>query len=73
MQYTQLGQTETLRQNAYRSLFEHQMGDDLISDIRCATNKGLVLGNDRFKDEVEFLTKSRVRPAKMGRPSLSDR
>lgn len=73
LQYTQLGQTKTLRQNAYRSLFEHQIGGDLISDIRCATNKGLVLGNDRFKDEVEFLTKRRVRPAKMGRPSLSDR
>ena len=31
-------------------------------------NKGLALGSDRFKDEIETNFKRRVRSAKMGRP-----
>ena len=31
-------------------------------------NKGMALGNDRFKDEVEDLTGKRLRPKKVGRP-----
>ena len=46
------------------------MDDELIKDIRVAVNKGLALGGERFKEEIERLTNRRVRPAKMGWPRL---
>ena len=45
-----------------------QADDELIKDIRMAVNKGLALGGERFKDEIERLHNRRVRPTKMGRP-----
>ena len=51
-------------------LFRAHVDDELIKDIRVAVNKGLALGGERFKEEIERLTNRRVRPAKMGRPSL---
>jgi putative transposase len=41
---------------------------ELLSDVREALNKGLALGSERFRDEVEALYGRRVKPAKMGRP-----
>jgi len=41
---------------------------NLVDDIRSAVNKGMALGDDRFKQEVEALCGRRVKPAKMGRP-----
>ncbi|KKK82375.1 hypothetical protein LCGC14_2804010, partial [marine sediment metagenome] len=35
-------------------------------------NKGLVLGNDRFKDEVAALTGRRVKPRKSGPKAKKD-
>ncbi|HEB28812.1 MAG TPA: transposase, partial [Porticoccus sp.] len=40
-------------------------------DIRQSISKGLVLGSNRFKDEIELLYGRRVKPAKMGRPKKS--
>ncbi len=69
-EYTSLGNTDLQRQSAYRELFRFHVDDELIKDIRMAVNKGLALGSDRFKDEIEKLHNRRVRPAKMGRPKL---
>jgi putative transposase len=44
----------------------------MIKDIRDAVNKGLALGSDRFKDEIETNLRRRVRPAKMGKPKKPD-
>ena len=44
----------------------------MIKDIRDALNKGLALGSERFKDELEANLKRRVRPGKMGRPKKKD-
>ena len=52
------------------SLFRAHVDDELIKDIRVAVNKGLALGGERFKEEIERLTNRRVRSAKMGRPKL---
>ncbi|GIU31943.1 hypothetical protein TUM4433_24270 [Shewanella schlegeliana] len=40
----------------------------MIEDIRQATHKGMPIGNDKFKDEIEKLTNTNMRPLKMGRP-----
>ena len=67
-QYLALGNTDPIRQSVYRSLFRAHIDNELIKDIRSAVNKGMALGGDRFKEEIERLTNRRVRPAKMGRP-----
>ena len=69
-EYFALGSTDSERQSVYRALFRAHVDDKLIKDIRLAVNKGMALGGERFKDEIELLCKRRVRPAKMGRPRL---
>ena len=69
-EYLALGNSDSIRQSVYRSLFRAHVDDELIKDIRVAVNKGLALGEERFKEEIERLTNRRVRPAKMGRPRL---
>jgi putative transposase len=55
-EYLALGNTRRLRLRAYQQLFLSEMGSELITNIRNALNTGLVLGNDRFRAEVEQLT-----------------
>lgn len=42
------------------------LDDVLIGEIRNASNKGLALGNNRFKQEVEKLTGRRLTELKRG-------
>jgi len=69
-EYLALGDSDLTRQCTYRQLFRYHVDKELIKDIRQALNKGLALGGERFKDEIECLHNRRVRPAKMGRPRL---
>ena len=64
--YLQLAKSERQRTASYRALFETGMDNTLLGDIRESTNKGLALGNDRFKGEIEALTGRRVTPGKRG-------
>ena len=66
--YLGLGQTDTERCSFYRSLFKSAVDLQLIDDIRHCTNKGLALGDSRFKQEIEALTGQRITPRKAGRP-----
>ena len=66
--YLRLGKTKLQRLSSYRELFQPHIDGELLIDIRYALNKGLVLGTDRFKAEVEELTGRRVHPMKRGRP-----
>ncbi len=68
-EYLRLGTADSTRQSVYRSLFAAHVDEVLLNDIRQAVNKGLTLGNDKFKDEIESLYGRRVKPARMGRPS----
>ena len=67
-EYLKLGANPTERQSDYRALFKTHVEAELLTDIRDAVNKGMALGCDRFKDEVEALLGRRFRPTKMGRP-----
>ena len=68
-EYLRLGKTVVDRQRAYRALFKRHVDGELVGDIRSAVNKGLALGDEWFKTEIEGLCGRRVRAAKMGRPS----
>ena len=66
--YLDLGVNSVERKKAYRALFERHVEGELLEEIRANTNKGLVIGNDRFKEEIETLTGRRVRAKPRGRP-----
>lgn len=55
-EYLALGGCKKQRLEAYQQLFENEIGADFTTEIRHALNTGLVLGNDRFRTEVEKLT-----------------
>ena len=67
-EYLLLGETEVLRRDAYRDLFKHHVSVQLLENIRHRVNRGLALGDSRFSDDIELLTKQRVTPRKAGRP-----
>jgi len=66
--YLSLGADAKERSQSYRALFTNYLEDDLLTAIRTNTNKGLALGSERFKDEIEALTGIRVKQKKRGRP-----
>ena len=66
--FLELGRTEAERQTAYRELFRYELDPGLIDEIRISTNLGLVIGNDRFKEEIASMLKRSVTPSKRGRP-----
>lgn len=51
-----MGSSQEERQKYYRALFDSHVEGRLLEDIRKASNKGLVLGNDRFVEELEQLS-----------------
>jgi len=59
-----LGADSKERCHNYRTLFEHDINDREMELIRSATNKGMVVGNDRFGKEIEVLTGRRVKEKK---------
>jgi len=67
-EYLRLGSTKDKRTKNYRAIFTHHVEGDLLEEIRSSVNKGMALGHDRFKDEIEKLTGRRVKPKKVGRP-----
>lgn len=67
--YLSLGKDSKARHKSYRELFKHHSSTEALKHIRCATNKGMIIGNDRFRDEIEALTGRRVREKKRGRPA----
>ncbi len=66
--YRRLGRTVQARYEAYRSLFRDGDDDSTVRAIRESTHKGWVLGSDRFRGQVESVTKRRSMPLPRGRP-----
>jgi putative transposase len=64
--YRQLGSTVEKRTKAYRDLFLAHIDEAIISEIRKASNKGMALGSDKFKREIEKLTGRRLYELKRG-------
>ena len=58
--YRKLGKNPKIRETRYRSLFDAQIDDKTLEEIREATNKAWVLGGDRFRDKIERLLNRRT-------------
>ncbi|WP_456379394.1 transposase [Thiolapillus sp.] len=67
-EYLRLGQTGDERQEHYRRLFEHHLDDKTLATIRTQINRGMVIGNARFREELEALTGARLKLKQRGRP-----
>lgn len=65
--YLALGKTEDERLRVYRGLFSEIIDSQVVNSIRTATNKGLVLGSEAFKDRIEKISCQRTRLLKRGR------
>ena len=72
-EYQRLGESSESRQAAYRELFKRQLSENSITDIREATNKAWVLGNDRFKQRIQEQLGRRVEPKARGGDRKSEK
>jgi putative transposase len=51
------------------SLFLSHIEGQLLEAIRVNSNKGMAIGNEQFKQEIEALTGRIMKDKKMGRPA----
>jgi len=65
-EYLRLGVSNEARQAAYRELFKYQLSENCINEIREATNKAWMLGNDRFKQRIQKQLGRRIEPKARG-------
>ena len=65
-EYLKLSKEMQERADNYRALFVGQIDRQLLTDIRLSANRGLALGSDKFKDEIEKLGDRRQRLLKRG-------
>lgn len=54
-QYLALGETEKERQSRYRALFTNKVEGELVTNIRECVNRGIALGSDKFRRQIEEL------------------
>jgi putative transposase len=70
--YQRLGETPAERQRAYRDLFSKVLSAEVLSDIQQSTAQGVVLGGERFRQEIQIALKIRTSPGKRGRPRKTE-
>jgi putative transposase len=66
--YFGLGDNSEERQSNYRALFQADIPEQELAEIREATNKAWVLGSSQFKEKVQALVDRRVEKLPRGRP-----
>jgi len=66
--YLALDGDATRRVQAYEALFRTELDEEAIGEIRAATQRGQILGSDRFRNEIESALGERRVPGKSGRP-----
>ncbi len=71
-EYQRLGKTDEERQAAYRQLFRARIADKTLDEIREATNKAWVLGDDRFKRKLVQQLDRPIAPTARGGDHKSD-
>lgn len=70
--YISLGSNRTERLESYRQFLGQGIEERVLEEIRDATNGNFVLGDDRFRAEMEQVLQRRVSPGRSGRPRLAD-
>lgn len=68
-EYLRLGRNDAVRQEAYRALFEAHLDEEVVGQIRSATNGNYALGSERFQQEIETMLGRRASRGQSGRPS----
>jgi len=66
--YLDLHADRSLRQQAYRALFRDTLSESLLTRIRKDTNSCSVIGDDRFRSQVEVMLGRAVPTGNRGRP-----
>ena len=66
LEYVCLGSSAEERQKRYQALFQSSIDKNVLNKVREATNKGWVLGNDKFRQAVEEQLTRRVSPIPRG-------
>jgi putative transposase len=64
-----LGRDKLVRQARYRDLFETELDKGVLRELRAASEFSVLLGNDRFREEIEAALSRKVGYAKRGRPA----
>ncbi|MET0103441.1 MAG: transposase [Sedimenticola sp.] len=64
--YRKFGASREERESVYRSLFRNRIAERTLEELREATNKAWVLGNDRFKQKIERELDRQVTPKPRG-------
>ena len=67
-QYLRLAPDEQARREAYRALFKAHLDEQIVGQIRNATNGNFALGSERFQKEIEAALGRRARRGQAGRP-----
>ena len=70
-EYCALASNPRDRQRVYRSKFKMELDQDVLDDIRLSVNTGFVLGNEKFRRQVEELSGIPQTFQKRGRPPTS--
>jgi putative transposase len=60
------------RQASYRALFQSQLEGKLLQAVRYSVNRGMALGSEKFKDEIEVMGGRRQRLLKTGPKPASE-
>ena len=68
--YLDLAADHSARQRAYRRLFCNSLDEELLARIRKTTNSCGVIGDDRFKEQIEAMLGRAVPTGQRGRPKL---
>jgi putative transposase len=66
--YQALGDTAEARRQTYRRLFDDALDEDIVTELRAATNGGWAIGGARFKEQIATKLRRRVTPLPPGRP-----
>ena len=70
--YLELAVDPSARQKAYRALFHNVLDEKLLARIRRSTNACGVIGDHRFKEQIEAMLGRAVPTGKRGRPRLGN-
>ncbi len=71
--YAGLAKTDKTRQKRYRALFENEIPEYALEEIRESLNRAWVLGSGRFKQQIEKKTGRRASPLARGGDRKSEK
>jgi|SRR5579864_2330600 len=66
--YLALDRDPERRKRSYGDLFRTELDEETLGEIRLATQRGLAIGNERFREEIESASGQRRVLEKSGRP-----